>query len=464
MQTIRWILILGVMVAMLALLTACSGDDYFTDGDESSPDGDTSTPDGDEDNADGDADTDVPDGDADPIDHDYEITDGDTDATDGDADATDGDADATDGDADTTDGDADVADGDNEPDAEIEAEIETEEELEAEAEVETEVEDEAELEAEAETPIIYSIASVTQTFTDSQYGQDGLPVQIHYPTTDAGRTPALVAEGAFPVIVFGHGYQESPEDYLYIRDALVPLGYILVFPEKLSSSATIDVDAYTADLRFLLNKMQTLGTDTNSAFYQHVLPTSALMGHSTGAGTDFNTLADMLSTRRSIENIPLTVVSLAPLGNLDDAVPISGVWPITAAATAERPSLIIDGGEDCITPPAMHSEAIYDALPVSVRKYRVTISEGDHCGFGDPSGPGMTNCEAGEYTYHHCYGGMPPVNSQGATIGAAAQNPLVTNLVVPWIEHYLKNVPDAWTDFESALSANGLAYEHSDPE
>ena len=302
----------------------------------------------------------------------------------------------------------------------------------------------------------HNIGHTTLNLQDSQYGANGFPVEIYYPTTETALEDAPVSDGVFPVLIFGHGYQEGYGDYKYIQDAFVPLGYVVVFPNKLSIQATINVDEYTTDLNYLLDKMQELGGDNASLFNAHISPKSALLGHSTGAGVCFNAAATPAT------NPATTIVSLAPLGNLDDSQPINGVWPINAATSVTLPTLIVDGAEDCITPPVMHSKPIFDNLPNSIEKYRATITSGDHCNFGNGTGPGFATCETAEYTYHHCYGGIPPVNTQGTTISANEQNTVILELIVPWINYYVKDSSTAWAQFETGLINSALSFEKGD--
>lgn len=303
------------------------------------------------------------------------------------------------------------------------------------------------------------VATTTLVFDDAQYGAGGLPVHVYYPAYVDG-ADVDVSMGSFPVLVFGHGYQQSYGDYAYVWEALVPRGYLAVFPDKLSGDASIDIDAYADDLAFLLEKMQQLGADAGSRFHGHVAPTSALMGHSTGGGADF--LAASLAASEGTQGAD-TVVALAPLGELT-GTPVSGTAPAEGAASLSVPALILDGGEDCVTPPAENSEPIYDAIPAGVRKVRVTILQGDHCGFGDPDGPGRTECESAEYFYDTCYYGLPvPTNHQGPTLGPAVQSALALDYLAPWLDAHLKDDPAAWALFEDRLSDPAVASERAEP-
>jgi len=60
-----------------------------------------------------------------------------------------------------------------------------------------------------------------------------------------------------------------------------------------------------------------------------------------------------------------------------------GSNPYEIAGNAGVPALILAGGKDCICPPADHARRMYDGLGGAAVKYLVTLTSGDHCGFGD---------------------------------------------------------------------------------
>ena len=90
----------------------------------------------------------------------------------------------------------------------------------------------------------------------------------------------------------------------------------------------------------------------------------------------------------------------------------------------------------------------------------MTIVEGDHCGYSDEDGPGLSSCENAEYYYKHCYFGFPlPSNHQGATVGSAVQTGLALDYITPWLEFYLKDKSEQWQTFITALSNSAVEYE-----
>ncbi len=274
-------------------------------------------------------------------------------------------------------------------------------------------------------------------FHDSPYGAAGLPVEVRYP----GSPDGTVADGIFPLLVFGHGYRQSYADYAYIWEALVPHGYIIAFPDKLSASVAIDIDAYARDLLFVAAAMRALAGDPASRYFGRIADGTALMGHSTGGGAAL--LA--ASQTRGVT----TVVALAPLGNLL-LTPIVGTSPIAAARDVCAPVLILDAGEDCITPCWTHSRAIHANLPSP--SFRVTVLQGDHCGFSDARGPGQGICVAAEAAA--CAAGLPLLGRRGPTLGSEAQNAVVVPYLLHWLAYHLQGDVAAWSEFVRLLDTD----------
>ena len=147
----------------------------------------------------------------------------------------------------------------------------------------------------------YPIGHRTITFTDSARVNRPVPSELYYPAATAGENTPL-SNGMFPVIVFGHGFQMAYDSYTYFKNAIVPAGYILVFP-KTETSLSPSHAEFGADLAFLVIRMKAEGMDPSSPFFQHVDSTSAIMGHSMGGGASF------LGCKNNI--VPTVMVTLA---------------------------------------------------------------------------------------------------------------------------------------------------------
>ncbi len=282
-----------------------------------------------------------------------------------------------------------------------------------------------------------SVQAERIVFYGSPYGLASLPVEVRYP----GSPDGAVADGAFPLVVFGHGYRQSYADYAYIWEALVPHGYILVFPDKLSASAAIDIGAYARDLLFVADVMHALAGDPSSRYFGRIADETAFVGHSTGGGAALVAASQTDGVR--------TVVALAPLGNLLLA-PVFGTSPIAAAREVRPPVLILDAGEDCVTPAWAHSRAIHANLGSA--SYRVTVLQGDHCGFSDARGPGQGICAAAERAA--CTAGLPLLGRRGPTLGSATQNAVTATYLLPWLAFHLHGDADAWDRFVRLLDTD----------
>ena len=80
-----------------------------------------------------------------------------------------------------------------------------------------------------ETFAQFPVGHRTITFVDPARNNRQVPAEIYYPAVAAGNNTTL-ASGAFPVIVFGHGFLMPYSSYAYFRNAMVPDGYFVVFP------------------------------------------------------------------------------------------------------------------------------------------------------------------------------------------------------------------------------------------
>jgi predicted dienelactone hydrolase len=284
----------------------------------------------------------------------------------------------------------------------------------------------------------YAIGSTTRSLIGSPGSPGPLPVRIYYPADRAG-TDAPAAGGRFPLIVFSHGYQQSFEDYAYVWEDLVSAGYIVALPDRLSRDATISIDAYAADITFVLAELYRIAAGGDALLGGRLETSSAFLGHSTGGGASVIAAANRTANGSHRAD---TVAILAPLGQTYG--PITGTNPYEMAGNVDIPVLILAGGKDCICPSTDHARRIYDGLGGAAVKYLVTITNGDHCGFGDARGPGRNLCEIAET-------GSCPLG-QGFTIATDEQNRLSAQLLRPWLDRILKRDNGAWNLFQQRVT------------
>jgi pimeloyl-ACP methyl ester carboxylesterase len=266
------------------------------------------------------------------------------------------------------------------------------------------------------------------TYYDPERGNRSVPTEIYYPADAAGDDVPVASPspGGFPVVSFGHGYSMGWDLYDYVRDALVPEGYIVAYP---STEQVLFPDHLELglDLAFVLRELRDEGADPGSSFYGAVAQKSAVMGHSMGGGATFLGAAD-----------DPTVSAVANLAAAE-----TNPSAIAAGASITVPALLFSGVNDCVTPPEDHQEPMYEALS-SDCKTRVTLEGASHCQFAEYS----FACQLGEFS---C---SPP------TISRAEQQSLVTTLVVPWLDYALKDDPYGWMEFASLLdSTPDITYE-----
>jgi pimeloyl-ACP methyl ester carboxylesterase len=266
-------------------------------------------------------------------------------------------------------------------------------------------------------PQTYPIGHRTITFTDSSRANRPVPSELYYPATSAGEGTSLAA-GLFPVIVFGHGFQMGFDSYAYFKNAMVPAGYLLVFP-KTETSLSPSHEEYGADLAFLVLQMKTEGLNPASPFFTHIDSTAAIMGHSMGGGASF------LGCRNN--TVPTVMVTWAAAETSPSA--------ISAARDISIPSLVFAADKDCVTPPVSNQIPMYDSLASGCKVF-INIRGGGHCYFADAN----FICSLGEL-------GCPAF-----TITREQQHSTTLDFTRLFLDFYLKKIPGAWTIFNDSLN------------
>lgn len=278
----------------------------------------------------------------------------------------------------------------------------------------------------------YFIGTQTTTFVDASRSNRNISTDIYYPVTTSGST--AFAAGQFPVVVFGHGFTISTADYNYIWQTLVPLGYIVALP-KTESGLFPNHTNFGADLAFVGNQIVANNSLPSSIFYTHVVNKIAIMGHSMGGGCTF----------LAAQNNPniTTIITLAAA--------VTNPSSTTAAANVTCPALNIAGAEDCVAPTAQHQIPMYAATASSCKTYYEIIG-GTHCWFVSSGGG---TCLFGEGT--SCAG-------YGPFITQSEQNAQTQEVIVPWLNYWLKNDCDDWLNGFVAHINNGgnFTYQSTD--
>ncbi len=257
-----------------------------------------------------------------------------------------------------------------------------------------------------------------------------IQTEVYYPATSAGdNTP--FANGQFPLLVFGHGFAMSWDSYEWLWDSIVPKGYIMAFPRTEGSVIPApDHEAFGLDLKFLNDFILSEGNNSSSFFYQHIIGTSAIMGHSMGGGSSFLAAAN---------NTNLTAL-------INFAAAETNPSAIAAAANVTVPAMVMYGLNDGVAPPADHQIPMYNALASSCKNL-VGIIGGGHCYFADYN----FNCSFGEGT----------TNPQ-PTITREQQHQIIAQILFPYLDFMLKNDLNAEQIFYQRLNTlNTITFQRN---
>ena len=209
--------------------------------------------------------------------------------------------------------------------------------------------------------------------------------------------------------------------YSPVWNAIVPNGYIMVFPTTETGFSPSHTN-FAKDMAYLVGAMKLEGLNTASTFFGSVANTSAVLGHSMGGGSAF--LAIQYDT---------SITALATFAAAD-TTPSS----ISAATGILIPSIVIAGASDCIATPTIHQLPMYNSLS-SLCKTFISINGGSHCQFANTN----INCNFGEAT---C--------SPQPTITPIAQQTTSFNLLLPWLNYYLKNNYSEGTQFQNLIATS----------
>ncbi|MEZ4959267.1 MAG: T9SS type A sorting domain-containing protein [Saprospiraceae bacterium] len=276
----------------------------------------------------------------------------------------------------------------------------------------------------------FEVGHTALTFTDPARNNRSVPCEIYYPADSAGDNVPLAAQGgAFPVVSFGHGFVMTWEAYQNIWEAVVPEGFILVFPNTETNFSPSHQD-FGLDLAFAVARVRALGQDAGSLLFNRTGTTSCVMGHSMGGGASF--LAAQSDTSIS------AIATLAPAETSTSA--------IQAAADLQIPALIFAGSNDCVTPPGVHQLPMYDALS-SICKTYISITGGSHCQMANNN----LLCSIGEAS---C--------TPAPAISRAEQHLIIGRYLLPWLKFQLKGDCPAGEVFDAAIATDpAITYQRT---
>ncbi len=266
----------------------------------------------------------------------------------------------------------------------------------------------------------YQIGHQSFSYLDPARSNRDVWGEVYYPADVAGDNVDL-ANGEFPLVVFGHGFVVLWSEYSIWWETLVAEGYIVAFP-RTEGNISPSHENFGKDLAFLTHAFMDSNDDPNSIFFEHLSGRNAVMGHSMGGGCSFLAAGDYGA---NVE----TMISLAAATNTNPSA-------ITAAANITLPTLTIAGSEDCVVQSGGTPLDGYNALPTSNYHAYVEITGASHCQFGIASA--FSNCTNGEL---FC-GGFMPIADQHTQMFLSA---------LPWLDYHLKSDCPRWDDFKNHL-------------
>ena len=248
--------------------------------------------------------------------------------------------------------------------------------------------------------------------------------EVYYPAVSAGNNTA-VANGQFPVVVFGHGFAMTWDNYDNVYNRLASLGYIVLLPRTESALFPFANHAdFAADLKLLSTQgllLNTISTPTAlTVFNGKVLQKSAIGGHSMGGGCSY-IAAQNNSTVTCIFNLAAATSNTA------------GISSVAGASLVTVPALVISGEKDNVADTTVQNSH-YNPTASTI-KFHSIIKDVTHCDFGNGT---STTCTIG----------------QAACSGAGCNATLFArymSYIEPFLAHQLKNDCVAGNNFMTLI-------------
>jgi predicted dienelactone hydrolase len=204
---------------------------------------------------------------------------------------------------------------------------------------------------------------------------------LFYPATIVGtNAPIQASEAPYPMVVFGHGFQIRPRQYLSSLQGMASWGFIVCAPES-GLELFPDHAEFARDFGRcadeLARQSETAGSDWLGLIDAQRY---GIVGHSMGAGCSLLAAAD--ESRPSLEP---TAASGPQAPRLKVVIPWAAAETRpsaqAAAALIAVPQVYISGSADTIVPFETGTKPIYDAA--SIPKASFLLTGGSHCGFLD---------------------------------------------------------------------------------
>lgn len=273
----------------------------------------------------------------------------------------------------------------------------------------------------------YKVGHRQMLWVDSSRNNRQVLTELYYPADKNGEgVPVASGTMKFASVVFGHGYQLTYSNYLWLKDSLVRQGYFVAFP-RTEEELFPNHSSFAQDLAYITKKMSSGNSNPVFFFYNRLNDKFAVSGHSMGGGCAF------LSVQYST-----LITTVCPLAAAEtDPSAISACSGITI------PALIFGGKKDCVTPPSSNQVPMYNALSSSCKVY-VEIKNAKHCHWAANG----TLCTLGEFS-----------------CGGFSTSPTVTyrttmSLLGPWLGASLYNRSSDITVFQNVLqTSTAITYQ-----
>ena len=178
-----------------------------------------------------------------------------------------------------------------------------------------------------------------------------LTTSVWYPAVARGR--AAVLPGPFPLVVFAHGFDVTPQAYARLLRQVAAAGYVVAAPRFPISASDLpgapredDIANQALDMRATISTM--LADSARPGWlYRRLAPHEvAIVGHSDGGETVAANLLEAADHDRRMRAAVILAGQLPTWGRLD---PIS------------IPALVVQGSADTINPPSL-SRDLYAQL------------------------------------------------------------------------------------------------------
>lgn len=200
-------------------------------------------------------------------------------------------------------------------------------------------------------------------------GRD-ISTELFYPAVSNG-TQVAMANGVFPVVVLGHGFVMTFDNYNNIYNKLASEGFIVALPRTEGSLSPNHLE-FGKDIAYLSEAVKALNTISSPSaitlFNGKVSSKTALGGHSMGGGCS-------LIGAQNNSSITCAFNMAAALSNT------AGISSIAGASLVTVPVLYLSAQRDCVTDTTVQNNHYFNTA--ANKKFQVILKDMTHCDFGN---------------------------------------------------------------------------------